>query len=208
MAGPTFVPVNNDMEVTKQNTILDESTDLESEESSRYGSPNSSRVQPPEESGFDFATFACCGFGGSRGICPLCHQSIGMSDAFCNLEDQNNAQGEILAHMECFHRQQRAKEFNAIKIQALARGGRARDELRREAAAREAAARRAFELERAAQRAAELEAMEAAREQAPKKKTSLAKKLFGGCFGSKPAVEEREPRVTFKDDDSSDDDTR
>ncbi|CAJ1948907.1 unnamed protein product [Cylindrotheca closterium] len=205
MTGPTFVPVNNnDMEVNKHTPMLDESTDLESEESSRNGTPNSSRVEPEEQGGFDFATFACCTFGATRGTCPLCHQVIGMSDAFCNLRGPDpNGQGEILAHMECFHRQQRAKAHNATKIQALARGGRARDDLRRERAAREAAARRAFELEREAERAAELAAMEADREQAPKKKKSLAKKLFG-CFGSKPAVEEREePRVTFEDDDST-----
>jgi hypothetical protein len=186
--------------------MLDESTDLESEESSQNGTPTSSRLEPEEPSGFDFATFACCTFGATRGTCPLCHQDIGMSDAFCNLKGSDaNGQGEVLAHMECFHRQQRAKAHNATKIQALARGGRARDELRRERATREAAARRAFELEREAEREAELAALEADREQAPKKKKkSLAKKLFGGCFGSKPAVEEQreQPRVTFEDEDS------
>lgn len=197
----TFVPVSNNADVGKQNLVLDESTDLESEESSRYGTPNSSRVEP-DESGDFFATFACCGFGATRGTCPLCHQQIGMSDAFCNLQDPDgNGEGEILGHMECFHREQQRKAYNAVKIQALARGGVAREQLRIEAAAREAAARRAFEAEREAQQAAELEAARG-QQPAPKKK-SLAKKLFGGCFGSKKQVEEQAPKVTFEDDDSS-----
>lgn len=198
----TFVPVSNNTEVGKQNLVLDESTDLESEESSRYGTPNSSRVEPDETGDF-FATFACCGFGATRGTCPLCHQQIGMSDAFCDLQGPDGTGGgEILGHMECFHREQQRKACNAVKIQALARGGVARDQLRIEAAAREAAARRALEAEREAQKAAELAEWEAAREhQAPKKK-SLAKKLFGGCFGSKKQVEEQAPKVTFEDDDS------
>lgn len=204
MAGPTFVPVsdNGEVETGKYNPILDESTDVESEGSSRNGSPNSSRVAP-EDSGFDFATFACCGFGSSRGTCPLCHQTIGMSDAFYSLEGPDvNGEGQVLAHMECFQNQKRMEAYNATKIQALARGKLAREELRREAAAREAAARRAFELEREAQNAAELAAMEAARDQAPKKK-SFVKKLFGGCFGSKKAVEDDDySKPAVGDDDS------
>lgn len=204
MAGPTFVPVSQegDMEVSKYNPILDESTDLESEESSRNGTANSSRAEP-EESGFDFATLACCGFGSTRGTCALCHQPIGMSEAFYMLQGPDaNGEGQVLVHMGCFQNQQRMKAYNATKIQALARGRAAREELRREATAREAAARRAFEMEREAQKAAELAALEAA-EQAPKKKKSFVKRLFGGCFGSKSAVQEDDySNPAVGDDDS------
>lgn len=183
--GPTFVPASphgrSEMEVIAgkhHNNMLDESTDLESEESSSRGAPT-------EETSFSFFD-TCCSFGTST--CPICHQPIGMSDAVVTMRKGGE---DFYAHLECVRNRQRMRSQNAIKIQSLARGNRAREKLRIEIAERESAARRAFELEAQVMEAAEKAAMEADREQSKlKKKKSLVKKLFGGCVGSKSKREE------------------
>jgi hypothetical protein len=172
---PAAESTESPVKPTEEESPAEEATHAESEE----GSNADEKQVEAQEGGFDFATLtSCCNFGATKGICVICQQSVGLSDATVSMKEEGE-EDEKIAHVECYQNAEQAKDNKATKIQATFRGIKARDTLKQQA-----------ELEAA--EAEKVAVIRAAQKEAPQpKKKSFVQKLFGGCMSSNAAVEQK-----------------
>jgi hypothetical protein len=171
---PAAESTESPVKPTEEETAAEEATHAESEE----GDSADEKQVEAKEGGFDFATLtSCCNFGATKGICVICQQSVGLSDATVSMKEEGE-EDEKIAHVECYQNAEQAKDVKATKIQSTFRGKKARDTLKQQA-----------ELEAAEKEAAEKAAVPRGAQAPQPKKKSFVQKLFGGCMSSNAAVE-------------------
>jgi hypothetical protein len=134
-AEPTVVegtPLNTDIVSLVKETLVEESTQAESLEGDLLVENDGQGVDS-DKTDLAILLAKCCGFGTSKGVCTICHQSIGISQPCVPLKGEAEAEDKI-AHVVCYQAQLTAQEKSkqeqaesAAKIQAVFRGKRVRD---------------------------------------------------------------------------------